>query len=220
MKYGLICVDTLHYEKSFFAIKKTLFCKPDISTIYWFSDKKLDDKFILENCKVINIKIPRFRSKDYLLNYNNLYLNIIPYVLGDEDFYFTVHADGFAVNPDSWDENFLRYDYIGAPWESLNHMSVGNGGFSLRSKFFFESIKGLDLRKKNTLLEFDGEDAILCRYFYEEMKAMGIKYAPKELAYKFSIESEFSTREWLGKSFGFHGRFACHYYGYYYQDIS
>jgi len=27
-----------------------------------------------------------------------------------------VHADGFIVNPEAWDDNFLQYDYIGAPW--------------------------------------------------------------------------------------------------------
>ena len=32
-------------------------------------------------------------------------------------------------------ENFIEYDYIGAPWENSQHgYYVGNGGFSLRNK--------------------------------------------------------------------------------------
>ena len=27
-----------------------------------------------------------------------------------------IQDDGHIVNPDIWDDNFLDYDYIGAPW--------------------------------------------------------------------------------------------------------
>ncbi len=32
------------------------------------------------------------------------------------DFALIVHADGFVVHPEMWREEFLDYDYIGAPW--------------------------------------------------------------------------------------------------------
>ena len=41
------------------------------------------------------------------------------YELGDHihtDFALIVHADGFVVHPDNWRDEFLDYDYIGAPW--------------------------------------------------------------------------------------------------------
>lgn len=41
------------------------------------------------------------------------------YELGDHiktDFALIVHADGFVVNPEMWRDEFLDYDYIGAPW--------------------------------------------------------------------------------------------------------
>ena len=32
------------------------------------------------------------------------------------DFALIVHADGFVVHPELWRDEFLDYDYIGAPW--------------------------------------------------------------------------------------------------------
>ena len=41
------------------------------------------------------------------------------YELGDHihtDYAMSVHADGFIVHPEMWRDEFLKYDYIGAPW--------------------------------------------------------------------------------------------------------
>ena len=46
-------------------------------------------------------------------NYDMVY-ELYKYV--DTDFVLTVHADGFVVNPDMWQDAFLDYDYIGSPW--------------------------------------------------------------------------------------------------------
>src|SRR3990167_11294478 len=27
-----------------------------------------------------------------------------------------IHADGYVINPDLWNPDWLQYDYIGAPW--------------------------------------------------------------------------------------------------------
>ena len=55
------------------------------------------------------------------------------------DHCLTIHSDGFVINPQLWDNDFLKYDYIGAPWSHTipyygQKYRVGNGGFSLRSK--------------------------------------------------------------------------------------
>ena len=34
----------------------------------------------------------------------------------DTEFAMLIHDDGFVVNPESWKEEFLEYDYIGAPY--------------------------------------------------------------------------------------------------------
>ena len=32
------------------------------------------------------------------------------------DYAIIIHHDGFVVNPESWSDKFLEYDYIGSPW--------------------------------------------------------------------------------------------------------
>ena len=32
------------------------------------------------------------------------------------DYALIVHADGFVIHPELWRDDFLKYDYIGAPW--------------------------------------------------------------------------------------------------------
>lgn len=49
-----------------------------------------------------------------------------------------VQSDGYALNAAGWKPEFLNYDYIGAPWEFSK--SVGNGGFSLRSKRLLKTL--------------------------------------------------------------------------------
>ena len=53
------------------------------------------------------------------------------------------------------------------------------------------------------------EDVIICYYLYDELKKKGIKFAPIDLAAKFSIEHP-ETNEKFGindkNSFGFHGK--------------
>ena len=59
------------------------------------------------------------------------------FIVEESSNYFkTEHAliiqhDGFVLNAGAWTDDFLKYDYIGAPWPNRR---VGNGGFSLRSK--------------------------------------------------------------------------------------
>lgn len=56
-----------------------------------------------------------------------------------------IQSDGFVLFPEKWDNTWLEYDYIGAPWALVedayidpfgDHQRVGNGGFCLMSKNF------------------------------------------------------------------------------------
>jgi hypothetical protein len=122
-----------------------------------------------------------------------------------------IQYDGFVVQPELWDNNFLNYDYIGAPWpysetayvtDSGEHVRVGNGGFSLRSK------KLLELPKKYNIpfQEREGfwnEDGNVCVYNRESFRLHNIKYAPIDVAVKFSKETVIPENENVN-SFGFH----------------
>jgi len=50
------------------------------------------------------------------------------------DFALVVQWDGYVLDSAGWRDEFLEYDYIGAPWPQFDDgRRVGNGGFSLRS---------------------------------------------------------------------------------------
>lgn len=109
--------------------------------------------------------------------------------------------DGFVVNHKAWTNEFLNYDYIGSPWppwEDNNYRpdTVGNGGFSLRSK------KLCDLVSRLAPACFENEDRVICEDRREQLENQGIKFAPVKLAWQFSCEND-NYEEY--HSFGIHG---------------
>ena len=105
--------------------------------------------------------------------------------------------DGFVVEPAAWRQEFLVHDYIGAVWpDQPAACSVGNGGFSLRSRRFMAA--GMDPR----ITELHPEDQVMCRTWRAHLvREHGVSFAPPALARRFSFENE----EPRGRTFGFHG---------------
>lgn len=129
--------------------------------------------------------------------YNFIITKVLPEKLHC-DFVLIIQFDGFILNPEQFTEEFFDYDYIGAPWPQFENCNVGNGGFSLRSK------KLVDRVAQQAHESFDvAEDLFICRYLQLLPEFQDIKFAPKELAEKFSVE--FPPVPF--KSFGFHGIF-------------
>ncbi len=119
------------------------------------------------------------------------------------DYVLVVQWDGFVVAPELWTPEFLTYDYIGAVWPLDHPWRVGNGGFSLRSYRLLERVsQSLDLGALN-------EDAAICQILRPSLEAQaGIRFAPEELAARFSHERVAPT----GPTFGFHGMFNLYRY--------
>jgi hypothetical protein len=123
------------------------------------------------------------------------------------DYVLVVEHDGFILNPEAWTDEFLKYDWVGAPWWYNDDCNVGNGGFSLRSKKLLET-----LQKDSSIIGDFPDDHHTCRTYGEYLKEKGIKFAPEEIASKFSIEGGLLDpnlpvkygSEWSGE-FGFHG---------------
>lgn len=109
-----------------------------------------------------------------------------------------IQWDGFVLRGEAWDPKFADYDYIGAVWPHFSDgKRVGNGGFSLRSRKLLKTCKSLP---------FDGseqEDVLIARTFREALERRGVRFAPEQLARKFSFERTLPT----GDEFGFHGAF-------------
>lgn len=133
------------------------------------------------------------------------------------DYVLLVQYDGFILNSEAWTDEYLDYDYIGAPWlvadwsvtnfsfpqELLGQFVVGNGGFSLRSKKLLSVISKLVKSRKISRLH--PEDTSLCVWHRQLLENEGIKFAPVPLAKKFSFESESKDNYLWDGQFGFHG---------------
>ena len=150
------------------------------------------------------ISIPKINSTHeysiFIIKQLNQYINT--------DYCLVVQSDGFVVNPHLWKNEFLKYDYIGAPWSQQNQWvesydaRVGNGGFSLRSKRLLDATSKFNDVPTHEDLLFTQR-----RYFRRLIEnEFDLKIAPAYLAYQFSQEQIFpGLNVPIGKSFGFHG---------------
>ena len=133
-----------------------------------------------------------------------------------------VQSDSFVVNSNLWKEEFLEFDYIGAPWSNkiqlnpnlvlhLEKNTVGNGGFSLRSHKLAEASAKINFNSLKFPLK--SEDIIICHYLYKEMLNNSIRFAPPELAAQFSMENvNHLYGQDVNSVFGFHGKHLREYF--------
>ena len=128
------------------------------------------------------------------------------------DFALLIHGDGYIINPRLWNNAWLEFDFIGAPWPSPKDdysyrtplgevVRVGNS-VSLRSRkiLTLPSVLGLDWRSYygNT-----NEDGFLCVHNRDILVKNGCKFAPLEIAVHFSKEHEIPENVGL-ETFAFH----------------
>jgi hypothetical protein len=107
--------------------------------------------------------------------------------------------DGFVVNAQAWNSEFLSVDYLGAPWgKAPDGQHVGNGGFSLRSRRLLLALKDQEQRMHHP------EDICICqtnREFLEQVH--GLRFGSLLMAQRFAFENETASQA----TFGFHGAF-------------
>jgi len=139
------------------------------------------------------------RVTKHKLNVDNLSPQEYSRLLMDKNFYNNIPTEMFLIfQTDSmiFERNkerindFLKYDYVGAPWPHENNQ-VGNGGFSLRRKS-----KMIEIIEKDPKPE--------CWYFPEDLffalpKNVSLYKPSHEEARLFSFEFDFYT-----DSFGCH----------------
>jgi len=203
----LVSVSCIRVEDSLRAMKKSM---EGIS----FSKCKLITSENIESNGVEIFKIEK-------LNYEG-YNKFIVYELHkfiDTDHVLIVQDDGYVINPDKWSDDFLNYDYIGAPWKLPsddtssrdpfgNIIRVGNGGFSLRSKKLLSLPTKLNMEWKPYFGFFneDGFFSVHNRHIFEDN---GCTFSPIDVAAKFSYEQDIPENEGI-TPFGFHGKW-CKY---------
>ena len=128
-------------------------------------------------------------------DYNNFILKEL-YKYIDTDFCLIVQWDSWILNADCWDDEFFKYDIVGAKWMYSDGRNVANGGFKLQTKQLCE------ITAKDDIIEITSpEDEVLGRLYRKYLEdRYNIKYCTEEVADKFSFE----LHEPIQKTFGFH----------------
>ncbi len=169
-----------------------------------FGDVKILSHLPSNDPRVIKIR-PLLSSKDYS---QFILKEIVNYV--STDYLLIFQYDGFVLNFNSWDDEYFKYDFVGASWKFRPEKRTCNGGFSLRSKRICEAIRDDDAiyLQNDHIINNWAEDHILLYIYREYLESKhGAKIAPESLCDQFSIEA------WGVKppdnrynfSFGFHG---------------
>jgi hypothetical protein len=153
-------------------------------------------------------KSPRSSNIDEW-NYNIIY--DLPNHI-DTEFVILIHDNGFIVNPLLWRDEFLEYDYIGAPWplpnDSFSYRDINNeiirvgNSVSLRSKKLLD-VPILKNLKWKPFHGYTNEDGFVCVNYRHEYIESGCKFANIDVAKYFSHETEISEIQGI-EPFAFH----------------
>jgi len=131
----------------------------------------------------------------------------------DTKFCLLVHPDGFVVNADSWNPDWLNYDYIGSPWpmpfDPFSYRTpdgeivrVGNS-VSLRSKEMLELPFQLEVAW-HPYYGNTNEDGFLTVHNRRLFQQFGARYAPIEVAKWFGRELDIPENADVENPFVFH----------------
>jgi ADP-heptose:LPS heptosyltransferase len=184
----LICVDCVNHGEAVAAIRKSM-AECDFASVKFITDKP----FEFDGIEVI--KILPIRSKK---EYSHFIIKELTKYF-DTDFVLIIQHDGYVLNGKRWLPEFLKYDYIGAPWLYSDGKNIGNGGFSCRSKKLHDILASDDF-----ISITDVEDDSICRLYRDYLeKKYDIRFPSEDLADKFAFE----LRTPIYDTFGFHGRF-------------
>ena len=121
-----------------------------------------------------------------------------------------IHQDGYVINPDLWNPEWLLLDYIGAPWplprddfsyrdEDGQIQRVGNS-VSLRSKKLMELTA---TREWKPYYGNTNEDGFICCHNRKWLESQGCLFATFEQALPFSKEHTIPENQDLA-TFAFH----------------
>jgi Protein of unknown function (DUF5672) len=109
-----------------------------------------------------------------------------------------IQWDGFVRDARMWSDDFLNFDYIGAPWTSKALANqVGNGGFTLRSRKLLQALQSSDYAAHNP------EDVCIAVTHRARLESEHrIRFADVQTARRFACE----RGPWR-TAFGFHAVF-------------
>lgn len=171
---------------------------PDVTIILltnrdWPGAKNALDK----SCEKINFggaKIIWDEKCNSIEKWNEKMIKELPRYI-DTSHALIIHQDGYVINPELWNPEWLSLDFIGAPWPLPNDdysyrdekgeiVRVGNS-VSLRSKKLMDLVatRPMDFHYGN-----NNEDGQICCWNRNWLESQGCKFATFEQAIPFSKE--------------------------------
>lgn len=113
-----------------------------------------------------------------------------------------IQWDSWISDVSMWRDEFLDYDYIGAPWWYKDGKNVGNGGFAIISTRLKRYIAD---RRDKYPCDTAVDDDLLCRKYRPALEDAGFVWAPENVAHDFAFEC--CRPSTTSKHFGFHAMF-------------
>lgn len=197
----VVAVSSIKISQTIQALKKS-YKYIDFNKVLLISHKRP----LFLNRKISYLPCDKISSSDQY-SYFMLY-QLSKYI--DTSHVLVIQHDGYVINPESWSDEFLKYDYIGAPWPDcfLNPSGemrrVGNGGFSLRSRKLLEIPSKINIPFKAKSCNSLNEDLLIALDYHDVFESEGCNFAPIEVAARFSHEIDLPELSGI-KPFGFHG---------------
>jgi Protein of unknown function (DUF5672) len=187
-KVTLCCVDTVHHALAAAALRRSSQLMR-FAKVVFLTDKP---EFADSGWECHRIRLSGYEE------FNRFMLKSLAFHI-ETDFVLVVQFDGFVINPGAWTDEFLNYDYIGAPMPHVRPpYSMGNGGFSLRSRKLLAALQDDRIVLPPNSIN---EDICICASYRSYLEFNhGISFAPLELASRFSYESGAPAPT----TFGFH----------------
>jgi hypothetical protein len=180
---SLVCVESRNPKLAKFAIDQCL------SHAIFGECILLSENFFELPSYITQVEIPAINSTQ---DYSKFMINEL-HKYFDLDIALIIQWDGFILSPDSWNDEFLKFDYIGAPW--IERGIAGNGGFSLRSKKLCQALAKMSVKETHP------EDWVICTLLKKDLEEKyNISFPSFEIARQFAFESDKTGL----KTFGFH----------------
>lgn len=155
------------------------------------------------------VKLIEIESVKDIDSWNTAVIYELPKYI-NTDFALFIHHDGYVINPHLWRNEWLAYDYIGAPWplpsdnfsyrtSSDRLIRVGNS-VSLRSKKLMDLVatRPMEYHYGN-----NNEDGQICVWERDWLEEQGCKFADLDVAKYFSKEWEIPENVGI-ETFAFH----------------
>jgi hypothetical protein len=185
----LVMIETREHELAALAVRDSV-AKIDFGEVLVFTDQP--HQFVGLGARVV--LVPDWPSK---LGWCQFHMHgVSPYLR--TAFALGIQWDSWVVDTHQWTDEYLRYDYVGGPWNYKDGMNVGDGGFELRSTALLRYLRKHQAR---FLCTNERDDELVCRTYRNALMDDGFEWAPEALARRFSAPV---SRDLSQKMFGFH----------------